>query len=519
LKLIIVHYHLRAGGVRRVIELATPHLCRAASADSVVLACGEAQDRSWNESFVRLAPASVALFIEPTFRYVSEQRLSPARLRARIDAAIHRLLNGSTGQDCIVWAHNLGIARNLLLSRALANACGRRGIPLIAHHHDWWFDNRWLRWPEMQRCGVRNLAAAARTIFPATTTIQHVAINRADSDVLQRHFHKRAHWLPNLAERATPPTPKRIREARQWLKDAVGKKDHRVWILPCRLLRRKNIAVALLLTRWLRPQACLITTGGVSSKEEQPYSDKLTAAARRYKWPLRLGILADDQKHKPSVAELMAASECVLLTSMQEGFGLPYLEAAAADRPLIARTLPNIAPDLEQFGFRFPQSYQEILIHTDLFDWSAEQARQKRWFTHWKQQLPVALRRKAENPVVLIAKAKPTAVPFSRLTLDAQIQVLAQPVEHSWNLCAPLNRFLSVWRHRATKGKLEVTPWPRTADSWLSGESYAERFLRIRRQRPLSSPSVQDALDTQNDFFEKNLAARNSFPLLWDSDV
>jgi hypothetical protein len=30
-----------------------------------------------------------------------------------------------------------------------------------------------------------------------------------------------------------------------------------------------------------------------------------------------------------------------------------YLEAAATQRPLIARRLPNIAPDLDRFGFRF----------------------------------------------------------------------------------------------------------------------------------------------------------------------
>jgi hypothetical protein len=62
------------------------------------------------------------------------------------------------------------------------------------------------------------------------------------------------------------------------------------------------------------------------------------------------------------VPELLAASEAVLLTSIQEGFGLPYVEAAAAGRPLIARHLPNIAPDLHKFGFRLPQAYDEILV-------------------------------------------------------------------------------------------------------------------------------------------------------------
>ena len=103
-----------------------------------------------------------------------------------------------------------------------------------------------------------------------------------------------------------------------------------MWLLPCRLLRRKNIAEALLLTRWLRPEAWLVTTGGVSSAEEQAYADGLAAAAQTHGWRLRLGILHGDESQKPSVPELLAASEAVLLTSLQEGFGLPYLEAAAA---------------------------------------------------------------------------------------------------------------------------------------------------------------------------------------------
>ena len=41
----------------------------------------------------------------------------------------------------------------------------------------------------------------------------------------------------------------------------------------------------------------------------------------------------------------------MMLTSAQEGFGLPYLEAAALRKPLIARHLPNVVPDLLELGF------------------------------------------------------------------------------------------------------------------------------------------------------------------------
>src|SRR5213078_693955 len=132
-------------------------------------------------------------------------------------------------------------------------------------------------------------------------------------------------WVPNLTERARDPEPARVRKARGWLQEQLNERGAPVWIVPCRLLRRKNIAEALLLARWLRPEAWLVTTGDVSSKEEARYADKLRAATRKHRWRLRLSLLAGGEAQKPTVAELVATSECLLLTSVQEGFGLPYL--------------------------------------------------------------------------------------------------------------------------------------------------------------------------------------------------
>ncbi|HMP83793.1 MAG TPA: glycosyltransferase [Verrucomicrobiota bacterium] len=518
MKLVIVHYHLRPGGIRRIIELASGPIARRMGFDSVTLACGEADDRRWNDEFRRLMkPVPVEFFVEPSLNYVSEQRSSPAKVRAAVVCALNRLLDGATKENCVVWTHNPGIARNLFLTGELSAACEARGVPLVAHHHDWWFDNRWLRWPEMRRYGVRTLAAAAKIVFPRAKTLRYAAINHADSSVLRRHFHRRSAWLPNLTERAQQPPARRVIVARRWLQTKLGGKPSPVWILPCRLLRRKNVAEALLLTRWLRPDAWLVTTGGVSSSDEQSYFKKLNAAAHQHHWRLRLGVLAGDETHKPSVPELIAASECVMLTSIQEGFGLPYLEAAAAERPLIARSLPNIAPDLGRFGFCFPQYYGEILVPVELFDWKSERARQAMRFNAWKRQLPAPLRKQAAAPAILARRDVPGALPFSRLSLDAQLQVLSQPALRSWELCAPLNPFLKTWRQRAESGRLQVTRWPAAAAHCLSAGAYAEHFSRLLSPAVSGLTINHDASEVQSDFIGKKLAAENVYPLLWSS--
>jgi hypothetical protein len=263
----------------------------------------------------------------------------------------------------------------------------------------------------------------------------------------------------------------------------------------------------------------LVTTGGVSSSNETRYANTLEAAAHRHHWRLRLGLLAGDEAKKPSVPELLAASECVMLTSIQEGFGLPYVEAAAAGRPLIARALPNIAPDLERFGFQFPQSYGEVLVSSDLFDWKEETRRQHRLFGAWKKRLPRASRPLAAEPIMLRLARTPEPVPFSRLTLTAQLEVLAQPAGESWERCAPLNPFLVAWRKRARAGRLQTSRWPARARDWLSGPAYARRWVEGVQRECGQAPDAASAIAAQREFIAWKLGAEYLYPLLWAKET
>jgi glycosyltransferase involved in cell wall biosynthesis len=517
LKLVIVHSHYRPGGVRRVIELAMPHVAGALRppATEVLLVGGEAPDEAWL-SHVRKTAAlcEVTCAIEPALGYISEQRARPIALARRIRGHLRRCLAGSMPESCVVWAHNLGLGRNLLLAQALGDICAELGVRLVCHQHDWWFDNRWARWPEMRRTGFRTLDAVARTILPGSSNVRHATINQADARHMRRHFGARAGWLPNPAAPATRPAAARVRRARVWLRQQIGD-DAPVWLVPCRLLRRKNMAEALLLTRWLRPEAWLVTTGAMSSADETGYSNALHLAVQRNGWRMRLGVLSGSEVGKPAVEELLAASEVILLTSLQEGFGLPMLEAAAAGRPLIARSLPNIAPDLASFGFRFPQAYQEIMVDVGLFDLREEIRRQAQRWRAWRAGLPKACRLLAESPQLAEGSGGARGVPFSRLTLLAQLEVLAHPIAESWERCAALNPFLLRWRARAAEGALTASRWPREAAKWLGGPAYGHRFAELLHSHS-SRPVQRDAgVRVAKEFIRAKLGAENQYPLLW----
>jgi hypothetical protein len=136
-------------------------------------------------------------------------------------------------------------------------------------------------------------------------------------------------------------------------------------------------------------------------------------------------------------------------------------------------------------------------------------------FRTWLIRLPAAARKQADQPAFLVANGRPESIPFSRLTLTAQLEVLAQPFTRSWETCARLNPFLIIWRQRAEAGRLLPSPWPRSAARWLSGANYGRRFRRACETAPPSARKAVEASGCQEDFIRQRLKAKFLYPLLW----
>lgn len=515
--LVVVHYHLRPGGVRRIIELALPHITSAAPLESITLASGEMPDAAWLEELERaLRGPQLRFLCEPAFRYLSEQRSRPESIRGRIRSALERLTKKVPPSETLIWAQNLGLARNLILSDELAAFSSRRGLSLLSHHHDLWFENRWARWSEMRARGFRSLSAVARASFAAGARVCHVTINQLDNAVLSKHLGSRARCLPNLAQRSNTPSRARIRAARDWLKSQLGD-DGPVWIFPTRFLRRKNLAEAVLLTRWLRPEGWFVTTAGVSSREERNYAQRLEAASRRDKWRARFRLLAQADGSAPTISDLATASEAMMLTSAQEGFGLPYLEAAALGKPLIARHLPNVIPDLLDLGFSFPHLYEEIRIAPSLLNLKSERVRQQKLWRDWKLAMPSICRRLAGRPSLLdLPNGEP--IPFSRLTLSGQLEVLAIAPEKSWAACREFNPFLEQWRILAQAGRLDPMQWPEKAEAVIGGKAYAAQFWKAVAAIPGRPLGIHPVERAQRDSIAQRLGTNFLYPILFGEE-
>lgn len=475
--LVVIHYHWRPGGVRRVIELTLPAIFEAAQPhlEKITLISG-------TSACEKIPECRVEYVSEPAFDYFAVQREDTDTIARRIRSVLTTSIPQEEAQKTLIWFHNPALARNIILNREVMDFAQTSGASLIMHHHDFWCAGRWARWSEMMHCGVDGLERAASATLANQSRSAHVAINLPDFQTLDGALNGRVFHLPNPVVRDRLSNEKRLNDVQRWLSDQL-QTDDPIWVFPTRFLRRKNLLEAVLLTRWLSPSAVFVTSSGDASPDEKSYASVLRDVAQTGGWRVSFGLL--DQPGAPSVAELLQVAEVALLTSIQEGFGMGFIEAAAVGTPLIARTLPDVMPDLASMGFHFPYLYEDVFIDPSLIDIPHEIKRQRLARVNVGAQLPPVL--KGQFSPKALDFTKP--VPFSRLSQRGQLHVLNHPSEEAWSLCRELNP--SIANIEKSLGRLGPTEWPSHPPQ--TALRFAREFLKIAH-----STANQPKIDSVN---------------------
>jgi glycosyltransferase involved in cell wall biosynthesis len=498
--LVVIHYHWRPGGVRRVIELTLPAIAAAAgtSLKRITLLSGGTESERPELGTLGIPNDFIH---EPACDYFSNQTEAQEVISGKIQRVLRRVIEGNPTSRTLIWFQNPALARNAILCREVANLSKQTGAALILHHHDFWCSGRWARWSELAQCGCPDLASAAETLFASGTRCVHAGINLQDFQTLKRCFPASAFHLPNPVLRPAASNTANIDAAKSWVAEEV-KSEAPLWIYPTRFLRRKNLLEAILLTRWLRPEAVLATTSGQYSQDEANYAQEIKQAAAKHGWRVHFGLL--DKPGAPRVADLLQIAEAVVHTSVQEGFGMTFVETAASGTPLIARAIPAVMPDLAAMSFEFPQLYNDIQIAPGLFDVVAEIQRKSRLAESARERLPEPFQKMFPD---LAADAKGPFF-FSRLTRQAQMEVLSHPPAESWRACEPLNPCLVKIRN----SPLSPTPWPTQAPN--TPTRYAEEFLKIASaipEAPLDFPLAAETAQMQ--ITEQALGPDSIYPI------
>ena len=371
-RLAIFHYHLHPGGVTSVIILGVKALLEFSSErfEEIILVSGSGEHldalREELAEPAHRAGVRLTLTVLPEIGY-GESSGPPAGSRTEEEALARRLLDSWGG--AVWWVHNYHLGKNPLFTQTLLRIIrDRPEQPLLLQIHDF---------PESGRFEnlkhLRNILTLP--VYPVSPNLRYLTISEADREILIRAGIPReaAVLLANPVElpadgsgrtgspAGVPENPdfrvainERIRK--EWAPRFPGyRPEGSLALCPVRTIRRKNILEAGLLARLSpEPLNLAVTLPGVS-RQEAPYSRLVESLFYRGIIPGIWGTGTAGGAGALSLEELAGASDLILSSSVQEGFGYLFLHAGLWNRPLLARhleVLDEILPALPELPRR-----------------------------------------------------------------------------------------------------------------------------------------------------------------------
>lgn len=303
--ILIVHYHLRAGGVTRVINSQARVLRKMGH--RVIIASSGPADQSGAEH----------LFI-PELDYQREGEIPVERLLA-LQADLWIIHNPTLG---------LNVAYPTMIETA-----AQSGTRILMQIHDFVEDGRPANY---------QLLAGIEHLYPSAPHIHYATINRRDLVTLKKAGlpGSRCHFLPNAVN---PPSIKSTTPSETLV------------FYPVRGIRRKNLGEICLLAAHAPPGTRFAVALRAGSEDPAFLHDDWVNFAREQNLPVSFDVVANDPGR---FTVWLEKSTHLITTSISEGFGLTFLDPAFLKKPLIGRDLPEITCDFVPFG----TLYQKIPV-------------------------------------------------------------------------------------------------------------------------------------------------------------
>ena len=352
----IVHYHLRTGGVTRVIQHAVSSLT-GEEAQCVVLT-GEQPPDPENWPHARILP-DLAYGAELGKREASD-----------VIDDMTRLAQDVLGGPPDIWhIHNHALGKNLVLP-AVTMELAKRGERLALQIHDFAEDGRPKNYHYLARgFACEDAEHLGATIYPQGEHVFYVPLNARDASFLRLAGvpSEQVHLLHN---------PASIKGQEKTTVDDVA--GPRLYLYPTRAIRRKNIGEFLL---W----SALDSEGsryGLTLAPENPTERRIYdpwvsfAADRRLPVDFEMGAAEG-----VSFSDLIARSHAIVSTSIAEGFGLAFLEPWVMGKPLLGRNLGDITSEFAGLGVNLNSLYEDLRIPLDWVDEEGLKARLQRSLT------------------------------------------------------------------------------------------------------------------------------------------
>lgn len=250
----------------------------------------------------------------------------------------------------LVPQNALTIPLNIPLGLALTEVISETGIPVIAHHHDFF----WERTHFLTNAVWEYLNMAFPPHLPS---IHHVVINSSADNQLGLRTGISSTIIPNVMDFENPPPP--IDEYASDVREAFGVKEDEYLILqPTRVIKRKGIEHAIELVNRLGVKAKLIISHA-SGDEGHGYENRI----REYSKLLNVDTIfasnlidekrgtTKDGKKIYTLEDIYPHADLVTYPSNIEGFGNAFLEAIYYCKPIVVNTYSIYSIDIKPKGF------------------------------------------------------------------------------------------------------------------------------------------------------------------------
>ncbi len=253
--------------------------------------------------------------------------------------------------EALIIENAVTIPVNVPLGVALTEFIAETGYPVIAHHHDFYWERQ-----RFMNNSVHDYLAAA--FPPNLPSIRHVVINSIQANQLASRLGIAAMVIPNVMDFNTIPLPpdEYALSARADLGVAPGQY---LILQPTRIIQRKGIEHAIELTRRLGLPAELVISHAAGD-EGTDYEKRVRefAALLDVKVNFESEIVGDIRGITPggrkvyTLGDIYPQADLVTYPSTIEGFGNAFLEAVYYHRPLVVNNYSIYESDIKPKGFQ-----------------------------------------------------------------------------------------------------------------------------------------------------------------------
>lgn len=255
--------------------------------------------------------------------------------------------------ELLIAENALSIPLNIPLGLALAELIAETGIPVIAHHHDFFW--------ERKRFLVNCIGDYLEMAFPPRLpSIHHVVINSLAATEMGKRRGINVSVIPNVMDFDNPPDPSGPEDYTTSLRADLGvDADEHFFLQPTRPLQRKGIEYAIELIRRLGAEARLVIShsGGDEGSE---YVEHVRTLARLM--DVRVNFVSEiigtergttrDGRKIYTLGDVYPYADLVTFPSLLEGFGNAFLEAVYYRRPIFMNNYTIYSIDIKPKGFQ-----------------------------------------------------------------------------------------------------------------------------------------------------------------------